>query len=453
MCGINIIFKENDARISRMSDATAHRGTTSAFEYVGGATVEFRLLRITDESRPGGSFTCGDTTVYLNGYISNHLELKEKYGFKTRTNCDTEVLAAFLDRFGGSKLNELNGFFAVAYYTDDLEGAWRFFTDRYGIKQLYTYVDSENTRFISSEIKGILAACPEIEISKQAEFDWQYSLGVVGEETLYKGVKRIAKLAFIVPAKVEIAYPDAVKQLKALWARAVERNRYDGLSGVYLSGGIDSGIITNSFKPDYSFSMDYLDNTFSEIDLIKENSQGTHLTIICNPELVAKYSLKTMGALDDLKAGSSYTNFAIAELASKFVKVVYSGAGGDEFFGGYPHRKNKKISEVICRTGTPYRKYEMSHFEYDLKFLDAILVVEDRMGGFHTMETRYPLLDNDLVDFAMSLPDEYLEGKKILKEISNLSENVLKGGKKGFSNPYFTNTQWADFCLNNLKKY
>ena len=66
------------------------------------------------------------------------------------------------------------------------------------------------------------------------------------------------------------------------------------------------------------------------------------------------------------------------------------------------------------------------------------------------METRYPLLDNEFVDYALSLPDEYLENKRILKDISCLSDNVLNGKKRGFSNPHYTNKEWIDHVKRNL---
>ena len=72
------------------------------------------------------------------------------------------------------------------------------------------------------------------------------------------------------------------------------------------------------------------------------------------------------------------------------------------------------------------------------------------MGGYHTMETRYPLLDNDFVDFSLSLPNEYLDNKRILKDISGLSDDVINGKKKGFSNPYYTNKEWVEFCKSKL---
>jgi asparagine synthetase B (glutamine-hydrolysing) len=65
------------------------------------------------------------------------------------------------------------------------------------------------------------------------------------------------------------------------------------------------------------------------------------------------------------------------------------------------------------------------------------------MGGAHGMETRYPFLDNDFVNFALSLPDEYLKDKRILKDIADLPDQITKGKKRGFSNP-ISNKEWVD---------
>jgi len=68
------------------------------------------------------------------------------------------------------------------------------------------------------------------------------------------------------------------------------------------------------------------------------------------------------------------------------------------------------------------------------------------MGGANTLETRYPLLDNDLVDFCLSLPNTYINNKRILKDVSGLNDEVINGKKKGFSNP-ITNKEWIEEVL------
>lgn len=443
MCGITAALNVSPGVIQAMGSAIERRGIKSKITTIHNLQVWFSYLPITDQTAPIQPFEYGDTIVWMNGFISNWKDLVFKYNIQLKTNCDTELLANFID--SGYDLGELNGFFSVLYYNK--KGYVRAFTDRYGCKQMYTYERGDSI-YIASEVKSLLAVLP-LEIDELAVEDWQYSLGVMTEDTIYKGVKRVPCLPFPKPKPISIPYDQAKERLNFLLNQSINRNKVEGLKdGVFLSGGVDSGILSNRLKPDYCFSMDYQDDDFSEIDNIKLNSCGIHHTMICNKDLFEKYKSKTAKVLDDLKAGSSYTNLALTELASKFCTVLYSGAGADEVFDGYFHRYNRDIEDVIRRTELPKTTYPaITHKEYDWKFLRAVLVVEDRMTGHYTMETRYPFLDNDLVDFALSLPAEYRKDKRILKDISGLHENVTNAKKRGFSNPYLTNYEWAQFAL------
>lgn len=437
MCGIAAVINGSVEDAEKMAFAIKRRGIRTTTTQLNELTVSFVHLPIVqDIKQPCKS---GGTTVWLNGFISNWKELCAKY--HVFVDNDTQYLAWHLDN--DKPKSELNGFFAVLYYKDGV----KMFTDRYGIKQLYTYKHLGVT-YICSEVKGLKSAL-DLKVDFAALSDWEYSLGVMTDHTIYSGVERVDCLPFPKPEKIEIDYDEAKNKLEALLWKSLDRNYYNN-SGCYLSGGIDSGIIANWGKSMFTFSVDYLDDT-SEIENIKLNSRGLHYTMICNDWFKPYYSEAALRALDDFKVGSCYTNFAISELASKFCRVMYSGAGGDEVFNGYTHRYNKPINEVIKRTKSDeQREYDISHKEYDWRYLKGILVVEDRMSGYHTMETRYPLLDNDLVDFALSLPDEYLNNKRILKDISGLHPDVINGKKRGFSNPHFTNDEWVKFCKERL---
>ena len=438
MCGIAAVINGDEYVAASMGAAIHRRGTHSTITSVENLTVYFTHLPITndDYSQP---CRYKDVTLWLNGYISNWNELCSEFSLIAES--DTELLVWWVSH--KMPLERLNGFFAVLYH--DSNGI-HYFTDRYGIKQLYIFKQGRTT-YICSEVKGIKAVV-NLKVDFDGLQDWNHSLGVMNPNTIYAGVRRVERLPFPKPNKREVDYETAKRELKRLWLQSVERNRYDG-AGCYLSGGVDSGIIAKWLNPKYCFSMDYL-NELSEVEGIKENSTGIHFTMICNEHFRNEYASKTFNALDDLKAGSCYTNFALAELASKHCKVVYSGAGGDEVFNGYTHRYSRLIEDVIKRAETDGKHYDVTHKEYDWKFLQAVLVVEDRMGGYHTMETRYPLLDNDFVDYALSLPNEYLDNKRILKDISGLSETVLNGKKRGFSNPHFNNQQWIDLAITTL---
>jgi asparagine synthase (glutamine-hydrolysing) len=460
MCGINAVINGNQNDLNKMVEVASKRGTIENTSYCHGALVNFQWLPITDKNADQQPYVYGNTTLFFNGFISNYKELAKKYEIELESNCDTELLVKFLDKFCLKRLDELNGFFAVLVHNslgndgNDGDGIWTSFTDRYGIKKLYEY-RHEGKIFISSEIKSILNANPQIKLCKQSVLDFEISLGVLSE-TLFEGVKRVKKIPFVIPSKIEISYEDAKKKLKQLFEVSCKRNKLSRSTDlndcVFLSGGIDSGIIAKFMNPKYSFSMDYLKREFSEITNIKRNSRGIHYSMICNEELFNEYIPKIVDLLVDPKVGSSYTNYALTEFASKFATVMYSGAGGDEFFGGYPHRNNKPIEQVINRTSFyDVENIDLTHFEYNLKFLEGVLNIEDTIGGFFTMETRYPLLDNDFVNFALSLPNEYLENKRILKSISGLHENLITGKKKGFSNPYINNDKWVTLILENIK--
>lgn len=427
-----------------MGAAVKHRGTRHNITSIDNIHVVFSCLPITDQEAPMQPFVHEGKMFWMNGFISNWKELTSKYKIDLSTNCDTELLS----KFPGSYL-ELNGFFSIVIY---YKGTLQVFTDRYGIKQLYQYQEGETT-FICSELKGIKSVC-DLEIDPVAVDDWLYSLGVMTRDTIYKGIKRVNQLLVAnYPETISISYPEAKSQLKKLLNQSIRRNKVEGLKdGVFLSGGIDSGYLAKELNPDYCFSMDYQDEKFSEIENIKLNSVGTHITMVCNPDLFDRYIDKTFLALDDLKAGSSWTNFALTEVASKFCTVLYSGAGGDEIFNGYTHRYDKNIQDVIKRTEHKTERLypNLTHAEYDYQFLKAILVVEDRISGFHTMETRYPFLDNDLVDFVLSLPAMYKVNKRILRDVCGLHDQVANGAKRGFSNPYLTNYEWAQYALRQL---
>lgn len=455
MCGIALTINGTERETMRMGEAIKHRGYIHGYTQVDKLKVWFSSLPITDVDADMQPFRTGTWVVWLNGYISNYKELAARHKIPMETTCDTELLAKFIDKYGCTRLSELNGFFSVVAYNEKTKEPPTVFTDRYGIKQLYHY-KREETTYICSEIKGILAV-NQLEISERGAENWLHNLGVMNEHSIYQDVFRIRSVHFPIPKPRQISYHEAKERLSLLLARSLDRNKApQGIpDGVFLSGGVDSGLLANKLNPDFCFSMDYQDEQFSEIQNIKRNSNGIHLSMICNEKLFNKYKHVAADILDDPKAGSCYTNTALTEFAAKYCTILYSGAGGDEVFDGYTHRYNRPIKDVIRRTDfeTQFIHPDITHKEYDWLFLKSVLVVEDRMSGFNTLETRYPLLDNDFVDFALSLPPEYRKDKRILKDISGLDPVVLQGKKRGFSNPYMTNWEWAQFVLNKKRKH
>lgn len=459
MCGISVVINGTRPEVYLMGKAIQHRGTHHSLTEIDNIRVYFSHLKITDSSSQDQPFCSGKWMVWMNGYISNYWEIAHKYKINLDSGCDTELLSRFIEKFGMDNWGELNGFFSIFAY-DTIEKKMLAGTDRYGIKQLYRYVSPGGTVYISSEPKAILKVNPQIGINVDYENEWIYSLGVMNPHTIYRDIKRVPCIASPKITPLSISYSDAKDQLTYLLSQSMFRNKVKAIKdGVFLSGGIDSGLLANRLDPDYCFSMDYHDEKYSEINNIKLNSNSKHITMICNRDLFDEYKVKTFQAVDDLKVGSCYTNFALTEVASKFCTVLYSGAGGDEVFDGYIHRYDRKINDVIRRTlitddfNEQVFYDDITHKQYDWQYLKGILVIEDRMSGYHTMETRYPYLDNDLVNFVLSLPEEYRKDKRILRDVCGLAPEVARGRKRGFSNPYMTNFQWAKFALEQVKTH
>ena len=203
--------------------------------------------------------------------------------------------------------------------------------------------------------------------------------------------------------------------------------------------------------------------------------------------------LKLVWHLDEPRVGQSYPNFYAAKLASKFNKVCLSGAGGDELFGGYPWRYYRAVvnndfddyikkyfgfwqrmltNESLPRVMAPvwdqvnhidpidiFRGVFKAHSDklsrpedyinhslyFEAKtFLNGLLVVEDKLSMAHSLETRVPFLDNDLVDFAMRLPAKAKLGN--LTEVVRLNENE-PGGK---ADRYFEKTKDGKLILRKM---
>ncbi|MGH9905848.1 MAG: asparagine synthetase B family protein, partial [Pyrinomonadaceae bacterium] len=222
-----------------------------------------------------------------------------------------------------------------------------------------------------------------------------------------------------------------------------------------------------------------------------------HYEMVLKPGDMERVLPRLTWHLEEPRVGQCYPNFYAAQLASKFVKVVLSGAGGDEFFGGYPWRyyravinndfehyidkyytfwqrliPNSTIQEVfepiwsdvkhvwtrdIFRDVFDKHAPELTRPEdyvnhslyFEAKtFLHGLLVVEDKLSMAHSLETRVPYLDNDLVDFAMKIPLRLKLGN--LNQIIELNEN--EPGLK--TEKYFQRTRDGKLLLRDtMKKY
>lgn len=516
MCGVAGILNFNGEPVApvvlqRMAAAIAHRGPDGEGFYIdGNFGLAHRRLAIIDLSPSGHQPMLsrdGRYALSYNGEIYNFQELRvelESFGHQFRSRTDSEVLLYALAHWGEAALNRLNGMFAFALW-DKRERTLLLARDRYGIKPLY-WTRQGSTLLFGSEVKAILAH-PEYRtrLDKEALLEYFTFQNFFTERTLFSDVrllppgttlrfgatdgrepvqKRYWDFHFEQPTK-PLQDAEYAEELDRLFRQAVNRQLVSDVDiGTYLSGGMDSGSITavaaRQLPYMKSFTTGFDLNSASGVELnFDEREKAEYMSYLFKTEhyeMVLKAGdmerimPRLTHHLEEPRVGQSYPNFYTAQLASKFVKVVLAGTGGDELFGGYPWRyyravvnddfehyvdkyysfwhrliPNRTIHEVFkpiwgdvdrVWTRNIFRDVFADHADmltspedyvnhslyFEAKtFLHGLLVVEDKLSMAHGLETRVPFLDNDLVDFAQRLPVDLKLGN--LAEVVRINEN------------------------------
>jgi asparagine synthase (glutamine-hydrolysing) len=531
MCGIAGLINLDGAPVSsvilkKMTDAIAHRGPDGEGQWVDrNIGLGHRRLAIIDLSPAGHQPMVSSDHRYVityNGEIYNYRELRadlEAEGFSFRSQSDTEVLLNAIAAWGIKALDKLNGMFAFALW-DKQEQKLLLARDRYGIKPLY-YAATANTLVFGSEQKAILAQ-PEFvrRLDKEALLEYFTFQNIFTDKTLLQSVKLFPAGHYGI---LDLSKPSRDLQLSQYWdfdfrepsgkidkqayqeeldrlfRQAVNRQLVTDVElGSYLSGGMDSGSITAIAAQAYpymkTFTCGFDLTSASGLELgFDERSKAEYMSYCFKTEhyeMVLKSGdmervlPKLAWHLEEPRVGQSYPNYYAAQLASKFVKVVLSGAGGDELFGGYPWRyyravvnddfdhfidkyyqfwqrllPNTEIQEVFApiwnevkhvwtrdifrdvfrchsdRLYTPEDYINHSLYFEAKTFLHGLLVVEDKLSMAHGLESRVPFLDNDLVEFAMHCPVALKLNN--LDEVARINEN--EPGSKGAK--YFSRTR------------
>jgi asparagine synthase (glutamine-hydrolysing) len=258
-----------------------------------------------------------------------------------------------------------------------------------------------------------------------------------------------------------------IEELDRLFKQAVKRQLVSDVEvGSYLSGGIDTASIvalaSEHFKELKTFCIGFDLSSASGLELsFDERKKAEYISYLCQTEHyemvlksgdMKKCLPELVWSLEDLRLGQSYPNFYASKLASRFTKVALSGTGGDELFAGYPWRyynalrsknfddyindyykywqrliPNKRLKElfspisgqikdvwtedifksVFSNKPLPKRPedYINNSLYFEAKtFLHGLLTVDDKLSMAHSIEVRFPFLDNDLVDFAQKVP-------------------------------------------------
>ena len=361
MCGI-VGFapvKENGAEIlKQMMDRIAHRGPDGEGQFVDEyVALGHRRLSIIDLAGGTQPMATEHLVVVFNGEIYNYLELKkelENKGHHFKTNSDTEVLLHGYEEYHYEIVNHLRGMFSFALYdttTHELFCA----RDHFGIKPFYYYFDQEHFLF-ASEIKGFLDH-PDFkkELNRDVLDIYLKMNFVAGEQTFFKNVKQLLPGHYLVykDKQVEIKryysiqFKDQYKSDQEM-IQAIDQIMKDSVKhhliadvevGSFLSSGIDSSYLVSLARPQHTYTVGYNDERYNEISYAQDLAQQLGIenkSKIINKEEYLNILPKMMYHLDEPTADpAAVALYFVSELASQDVKVVLSGEGADEFFGGY----------------------------------------------------------------------------------------------------------------------
>ena len=522
MCGVAGLIHLNGAPVSpvilkKMTDAIAHRGPDGEGQWIeGNVGIGHRRLAIIDLSPSGHQPMITSDHRYVlsyNGEVYNYREIRtelEALGYWFRSQTDSEVVLYALAHWGPDALLKFNGMFGLALW-DRKEQMLLLARDRYGIKPLYYARQGQSFAF-GSEQKAITAQ-PSFnrDLNKKALLEYFTFQNIFTDQTLLEDVHLLpaGHFAKLHPATGQWSQhqywdyrfrePDHkaekqeyVEELDRLFKQAVNRQLVGDVEmGAYLSGGIDSGSITAIAAQQFPYlktftcgfdlsSASGIELSFDErtkAEAMSARFKTEHYEMVLKAGDMERCLPKLAWHLEEPRVGQSYPNFYAAKLASKFVKVVLSGSGGDELFGGYPWRyyrgansqsfehyideyyfywqrlaSNSQLKQMFAPiwgdvdqvwTRDIFRDVFATH-DNELKrpedyinhslyfeaktFLHGLFVVEDKLSMAHGLESRVPFMDNDLVDFAMQCP----VGLKLnnLTEVLRLNENE-PGNKSG----------------------
>jgi asparagine synthase (glutamine-hydrolysing) len=491
MCSIAGIVSEENFDISKMLSLQKHRAPDDEKIFKdNNVKLAMGRLEIIDLISPGLCLYENENyALTYNGEIYNYLELKielKKNGISFDTNSDTEVVIKSYEFWGVKAFSKFNGMFALAIYdkrTEEILLA----RDIAGEKPLYYYKNDSVFAF-SSEAKAFNGVFKLSENKDQSFFEAFQHCHIT---TLWNEVNEVPAANYLIynikSKKIKIKphwelkfrkidLRNAGEELEDLLDRSISiRTRSDVPYGLYFSGGLDSSLISTFHKFDNQY---YFDNTIDWETEFKANIKK-----------IAWHLDFPVGSL------SSFPLWKLAEEASSDVKVVISGEGADEIFGGYvrylpvarefeirqqfpsyesylfkkyfKHEnyidsfaalsvRNEKYIETVKEHISPFFEMfddpvnAMGFADFKL-IMPSLLQMGDRMSSSHSLENRCPFLDKNIIEFGFNLPPDYkiknLEQKIMLRKIAKNKglTSALNMEKKGLVvvfNEWFNKTKW-----------
>lgn len=390
MCGIAGIINLNGKPVPediliRMNDAQAHRGPDDhgilIDRNVGLAHRRLSIIDLSQGHQPLGNED-GSIQIVFNGEIYNCLELRrslEQQGHIFKTHCDTEVIVHLYEEYGTGCTAKLAGMFAFAIY-DSIRRKMLFARDRLGKKPLF-YFSSNELFLFSSELGGMKMhpAMPS-GLNLQAIHDYLSLQYIPCPDTVFKGVFKLPPAHYLeldlkngesvikrywqadYSAKTDLNFEDAVRKLRELLFTAVKRRLMSDVPlGAFLSGGLDSSIITGIMsrlceQPVKTFTIGFNEAQYDERTYARAAADAINRQANFPLEYHEKVvDQNDFSALEKLVAhyGEPYSDasmlptFLLSKFTREKVTVALSGDGADEVFAGYERYLLIKYSQML----------------------------------------------------------------------------------------------------------
>lgn len=388
MCGIAGYVSENKiepAVLKAMTERIAHRGPDGEGFFVDDKCgLGHRRLAIIDLKTGDQPIYNEDKTIVVvfNGEIYNFQTLRqelEEKGHRFQTQTDTEVLVHGYEEWGGVLTEKLRGMYAFAIW-DTVKESLFLARDKWGIKPLY-YYQTEHSLLFASEIKAFLDH-PDFQKQLNEEILAAYLCfnSVPTKETLFKNVFRLEpghrmmyqagkitiekffELDLDDAAASKTYDPEtAAQQIRAAMEDSVKAHGFADVEiGGFLSSGVDSSYLVSLAKPDKTFTVGYDDPKYDEISYAKDLAEKLQIKnfsrTITKEDYIKAFPDIVYHMDEPLADPSAIALYFVAETAAKQVKVVTSGEGADELFGGYLTYREEIDQQGYMKIPFPLRR-------------------------------------------------------------------------------------------------
>ena len=489
MCGISGFYNcnlspDNKAdTLRRMLTRIKHRGPDESGIYVsnniGLGSVRLSIIDLATGTMPLPNAN-NSLWIVFNGEIFNHIELREELLAKNhtfKTQSDTEVIVHLYEEYGPEFLNKLNGQFAIAIW-DKTKQELFLARDRVGIRPLF-YTTIGNTFVFASEIKSFLEF-PEFhpKISEKTLSEYFTFWTSLSADTIFEGVSELPpgsymtinarsksiKTYWTLPITKPNAYEfntakEAAETFETIFTDAVKlRLRADVPVAAYLSGGLDSSITTAFIKkisPNNlrTFSIGFTEKDFDESsyqNIARDYFETQHSSVTCSPKDISD-SFKAVvwhAEAPLLRTAPTPMNLLAKSVRAQNIKVVITGEGADELFGGYNIFKETKIKHFWAKD--PQSKYRPLLLKKLYPYIPQISKANNNIlklfFGYKLSETSSPIYSHLLRWNNTSRINNYLS-KPYQEVISNYHpiskiEDQLKDQLNGYD--YLTKAQWIE---------